>query len=88
MSDDPLSGQLKSMILRRLRLEEEMTAEDIDDRAPLFGEGLGLDSVDALELVVGLEQEFGVSVPDAEAGRVAFASVEALARYVDEKRGP
>ena len=80
-----LKEALKAMLIRRLRIEE-VGPDDIEDHAPLFGEGLGLDSVDALELVVGLEQEFGVTVADAEVGRRAFASIAALAQYVDEKR--
>lgn len=55
----------------------------IADDAPLFGEGLGLDSVDALELVVVLEKEFGIRIQNHEVGREAFASVSALAAFID-----
>ncbi|MGA2192951.1 MAG: phosphopantetheine-binding protein [Nitrospirota bacterium] len=72
--------RLRRLIVERLKLQ--MAPEDIDDAAPLFGEGLGLDSIDALELVVGLEQEFGVQVPDEAVGREAFASINALAEYI------
>ncbi len=72
--------RLKKLIIQRLKLQ--MEPDGIDDNAPLFGEGLGLDSIDALELVVGLEQEFGVQVPDEAVGREAFASVNALAEFV------
>lgn len=82
---EALKNDIKAMILRRLRIEDLMPG-DIEDDAPLFGEGLGLDSVDALELVVGLEQEFGVIIADAEVGRTAFASINALVTFVEEKR--
>ncbi len=74
--------RLKKLIIQRLKLQ--MEPDSISDDAPLFGEGLGLDSIDALELVVGLEQEFGVQVPDEAVGREAFASINALARFVLE----
>jgi acyl carrier protein len=75
-----VKDRLKKLIIQRLKLQ--MEPESIDDDAPLFGEGLGLDSIDALELVVGLEQEFGVQVPDEAVGREAFASINALAEFV------
>jgi acyl carrier protein len=83
--DSKLKEQIKELIIRRLRLE--ISPADIDDRAPLFGDGLGLDSIDALELVVGLEQEFGISIPDEDVGKEAFASVEALCGYIERQRG-
>ena len=72
--------RLKKLLVERLKLQVDPA--QIDDNAPLFGEGLGLDSIDALELVVGLEQEFGVQVPDEAVGREAFASINALAEFV------
>ncbi len=75
-----VKDRLKKLIIQRLKLQ--MDPNSIDDDAPLFGEGLGLDSIDALELVVGLEQEFGVQVPDEAVGREAFASINALAEFV------
>ncbi len=75
-----VKDRLKKLIIQRLKLQ--MEPEAMDDDAPLFGEGLGLDSIDALELVVGLEQEFGVQVPDEAVGREAFASINALAEFV------
>ena len=75
---------LKELIVRTLRLED-VSPEDIVDAEPLFGEGLGLDSIDALELVVAIEREYQVEIPDAEEGRRAFASVNALADFVLEK---
>ncbi len=80
-----LIEQLKQLIITRLKLTE-MTPEMIDADAPLFGEGLGLDSIDALELVLGLEKEFGVIIPDAEVGRKVFQSVRTMAQYVVEQR--
>jgi len=61
-----------------------MSALDIDPDAPLFGEGLGLDSIDALQLVVGMENSFGVVVPDAAVGAKVFRSVRAMAEYIDQ----
>lgn len=75
-----VKDRLKKLIVERLKLQ--MAEDAIDDDAPLFGEGLGLDSIDALELVVGLEQEFGVQVPDEAVGREAFASINALTDFV------
>ena len=75
---------LKNLIIRALRLED-ITPEDIVDTDPLFGQGLGLDSIDALELVVALEKEYSVVIPDAKVGRRAFASVDALAAFVLEQ---
>jgi acyl carrier protein len=76
---------LKELIIRALRLED-VTPGDIDESAPLFGSGLGLDSIDALELVVAIENEYGVEIPDAQVGRRVFASVNALAGFVLEER--
>ena len=86
MADDKvLKEQIKDLIIGRLRLE--ISPNEIDDNAALFEDGLGLDSIDALELVVGLEQEFGISIPDEDVGKEAFASVEALCSYVERHRG-
>ena len=74
--------RLKRLIIESLNLEG-MTPEMIDDGAPLFGDGLGLDSVDALELVVALEKEFSIRIEGEETTREAFASVEAMAGFVD-----
>ena len=76
---------LKELVIRTLRLED-IEPEDIVAGDPLFGEGLGLDSIDALELVVAIEREYEVEIPDAEVGRRAFASVNALAEFVLEKQ--
>lgn len=82
---DELVPQVKQMIIDALRIEG-MTPAEIEDDAPLFGEGLGLDSIDALQLVVAMEKEFGVVVPDAATGSKVFASVRAMAAYIAENR--
>jgi acyl carrier protein len=80
-----LKPAVKEMIIQRLKLEG-MTPGDIDDQAPLFGDGLGLDSIDALELVLGVEQTFGVKIEDEAAGMKAFRNVEALAAFIQEHK--
>ena len=84
--DDPLIEKIKQLIIQRLKLLD-MTPEMIESDAPLFGEGLGLDSIDALELVLGLEKDFGVIIPDAEVGKKVFQSVGTVAQYVLENQG-
>jgi len=74
--------RIKHLLVDKLHLEG-LTPESIADDMPLFGEGLGLDSVDALELVVALEKEFTLRIQSHEVGREAFASVAALAAYVE-----
>jgi acyl carrier protein len=73
--------QLKRLIIRTLNLEG-VRPETIGDDQPLFGQGLGLDSVDALELLVALEKEFGMSLETHEVDRSALASVASLARFI------
>jgi len=76
---------VKQLIIDSLRIEG-MNPDDIDTDAPLFGEGLGLDSIDALQLVVAMENDFGVIVPDAETGTIVFQSVRSMAQYIAENR--
>lgn len=78
-----LKLRIKEMIIERLKLEG-MAPDQIDDNAPLFGGGLGLDSIDALELVLGIEQVFAVKIEDEEAGLKAFKSVQALTDFIAE----
>jgi len=78
--------KLKRLIIERLKLDE-ISPGDIGTDDPLFGEGLGLDSIDALELVLGLEKEYGVVIPDAEVGQKVFQSVRTIAQYVAENSG-
>jgi acyl carrier protein len=80
-----LRAKIKHLIVDRLKLE--VAPDAIEDHQPLFGEGLGLDSIDALELVLGIEQEFGVKVEDEEMGQEALSSVASLAEFVAAKRG-
>ena len=80
-----LKQRVKEMIIDRLKLEG-MTPGQIEDQAPMFGEGLGLDSIDALELVLGIEQVFGVKIEDEASGTKAFRSVEALTAFIAEHR--
>jgi acyl carrier protein len=83
MSESPASRtRIKRVIVDALHLEGVVPMTIADD-APLFGEGLGLDSVDALELVVALEKEFGVRIQSHEVGKEAFASVNTLATFID-----
>ena len=78
---DPLLSRLKQLIVETLRLDDTKAA-DIPDDGPLFGAGLGLDSIDALELVVRLEKEFGIKITNSEEARAALASVSQLAAYI------
>jgi len=79
-----IKEQLKKMLVEELNLED-VTPEEIEDDAPLFGEGLGLDSLDAVELVVMLEKHFGVAIKDLQEGRSAFQSINTLAAYIEER---
>ncbi len=76
---------LKKMIIDTLRLED-ITVEEIDNEAPLFREGLELDSIDALELVVAIEKIFNVIIEDEDVGKKAFASVNALAMFIQDEK--
>ncbi len=79
-----LKDRLKKVIVEELNLEE-VRPEEIDDEAPLFGDGLGLDSLDAVELVVLLEKHFGVQVKNMDEGRAAFQSINTLVRFMEER---
>jgi acyl carrier protein len=80
MDRDGLRAELKELLVSGLRLQ--LSAGEIQDDAPIFGEGLGLDSIDALELVVLVEDRFNVFIPDEEIGKRAFASVNALVDFI------
>lgn len=84
MSEE-LIEPVKQLIIDALRIDG-MTSADIDTDAPLFGDGLGLDSIDALQLVVAMEKEYGVVVPDAAAGTKVFQSVRSMAAHIAEHR--
>ena len=80
-----LIEQVKQLIITSLRIEG-MSAADIETDAPLFGDGLGLDSIDALQLVVAMEKDYGVVVLDAATGTKVFQSVRSMAGYIAENR--
>ena len=84
MTDDFII-EIKQLIIDALRIEG-MTADEIDTDSPLFGEGLGLDSIDALQLVVAMEKSYGVVVPDAATGTKVFQSVRTMAAYIADNR--
>lgn len=79
-----MHAKVKQLIIDRLQLDG-VAPGDIDDAAPLFGDGLGLDSIDALELVIGIEKVFGVRIQDEEVGAKALASVNALVDFMRSK---
>lgn len=77
-------NRIKRLIVDSLHLEG-IDPEMIENEAPLFGEGLGLDSVDALELVVALEKEFGIKIKSQELGREVFSSVSSLSQFIEAR---
>ena len=80
----PFVREIKDLLVEELDLPGK-TADDIDETAPLFGEGLGLDSLDALQIAMAVEERFGVRVPEGQAARSIFRSVSTLAAFVAEK---
>ncbi len=80
MTDEALRAEIKQAIIRSLRLP--ITAAEIGDDMPLFGEGLGLDSIDVLELVLELERAFGASITDEETGKRVLRTVNTIAEFV------
>ena len=77
--------ELKKQIIEVLNLED-VTPEDIDNDAPLFGEGLALDSIDALELIVLIEKNYGIKLKDPAAGKEIFKSINVMADYIAKNR--
>lgn len=87
MDVEALNERVKNVIIDGLQLRE-MGIDTIDDDAPLFGDsGLGLDSVDALELVLEVERQFGVTIDDSEEGRKVLRSVATLAAHIQAQQG-
>ena len=81
MTIEQVRTELKELIVKELNLEGK-SPSDIDDAAPLFGAGLGLDSLDALQLAMSVEEKFGVRIPEGDEARKIFASVNALADHI------
>jgi len=81
MDRNEIKRSLKRLLIDGLRLQD-LRPDDIEDAGPIFVEGLGLDSVDALELVVLIEEKFNIQIPDEDVGKRAFASIEALTDFV------
>jgi acyl carrier protein len=80
-----LKQELKEKIIEQLNLED-IAIEEIADTDPLFGEGLGLDSIDALELIVMLDKDYGIKLADPKEGRKIFESIDTMADYIAEHR--
>ncbi len=80
-----LKQELKAKIIEQLNLED-ISVENIADDASLFGDGLGLDSIDALELIVMLDKDYGIRLSDPKEGRKIFESVQVMADYIEEHR--
>jgi acyl carrier protein len=80
-----LKEELKGKIIEVLNLEDIAVA-DIADSDPLFGEGLGLDSIDALELIVLMDKEYGIKLSDPKQGKSIFQSIDTMAAYIAENR--
>lgn len=80
---DELIDKLKKEVITQLNLED-ISVDDINPDAPLFGEGLGLDSIDALELIVLLEKNYGIKIEDPKDGKKIFHSIRTMAEYITE----
>jgi len=81
MEKEALKQQLKAQIIQFLNLTD-LTPADIKDNEPLFGEGLGLDSIDSLELIVLLKKEYGIVIQDPKEGRKILVDVNTMADYI------
>ena len=82
---DALIDQLKGQIIEQLNLED-VSPDDIDPDASLFESDLGLDSIDALEIIVLLEREYGIKIEPQEDGKKIFRSVRTIAEFITEKK--
>jgi acyl carrier protein len=82
---EALKTELKEKIIKTLNLED-LTPEDVNDNDPLFGDGMGLDSIDALELIVMLDKDYGIKLSDPKEGKAIFQSIETMAKYITEHR--
>ena len=82
---EALKQELKGKIIEVLNLED-ITVADINDDDALFGDGLGLDSIDALELIVMLDKDYGIKLVDPKEGKTIFQSIQTMAAYIDANR--
>ncbi len=82
---EALKTELKEKIIAALNLED-LSVSDIDDNDALFGDGLGLDSIDALELIVLLDKDYGIKLTDPKEGKAIFQSIETMAKYISANR--
>lgn len=82
---EALKQELKENIIEQLNLED-MSVKDIDDNDMLFGDGLALDSIDALELIVMLDKNYGIKLTDPKEGRAIFESINTMATYISKHR--
>jgi acyl carrier protein len=82
---EALKQELKDKIITTLNLED-IAIEDIGDTDPLFGDGMGLDSIDALELIVILDKDYGIKLVDPKEGKSIFQSIESMATYIQANR--
>lgn len=80
-----LTQELKTKIIAQLNLED-LTVEDLEDDTPLFGDGLGLDSIDALELIVMLDKSYGIKLSDPKEGRKVFETIQTMADFIEANR--
>ncbi len=80
-----LKQELKAKIIENLNLED-FSVEDIADNDPLFGDGLGLDSIDALELIVMLDKDYGIKIADPKQGKDIFVSIDTMAKFIEENK--
>jgi acyl carrier protein len=78
---EELIQKLKAQIIEQLNIED-IEIDEIDENEPLFGDGLGLDSIDALELIVLMEKEYGIKIQDPSKGKEIFYSVKTMAEYI------
>lgn len=85
MDREELKLKLKEIMIAGLRLQD-VAPSGITDDQPIFVDGLGLDSIDALELVVLIEEHFGIAIPDEDVGKTAFSSINALADFICAER--
>ena len=83
-AEETLESQVKAAIVRCLRMP--IAAGDIQDEMPLFGDGLGLDSIDALEIVLELQRTFGVEITDEEVGQRVLRSVDTIVGFIETSR--